>query len=89
MGQTRRVASRSGDHSEASSSAFGAISSVARIVGSRNVLAHGYDVVDDEVGWDAITTDLPGLTARVAAMLDELDASETMSPGLIRHVDAV
>jgi uncharacterized protein with HEPN domain len=31
--------------------------------------------------WDAITTDLPELTARIAAMLDELDASGTMSPG--------
>jgi uncharacterized protein with HEPN domain len=57
------------------------IPDVARIVGFRNVLAHGYDVVDDEVVWDAITTDLPGLTARVAAMLDELDASGTISPG--------
>jgi uncharacterized protein with HEPN domain len=57
------------------------IPDVARIVGFRNVLAHGYDVVDDEVVWDAITTDLPKLAARIAAMLDELDASGTMSPG--------
>jgi uncharacterized protein with HEPN domain len=46
---------------------------VARIVGFRNVLAHGYDVVDDEVVWDAVTTDLPELATRVEAMLDELD----------------
>ena len=57
------------------------IPDIARIVGFRNVLAHGYDVVDDEVVWDAITTDLPELTATVEAMLDELDASGTMSPG--------
>ena len=57
------------------------IPDIARIVGFRNVLAHGYDVVDDEVVWDAITTDLPELAARVEAMLDELDASGTMSPG--------
>jgi uncharacterized protein with HEPN domain len=57
------------------------IPDVARIVGFRNVLGHGYDVVDDEVVWDAITTDLPELTARIGAMLDELDASGTMSPG--------
>jgi len=57
------------------------IPDIARIVGFRNVLAHGYDVVDDEVVWDAIMTDLPELTARVEAMLDELDASGTMKPG--------
>jgi uncharacterized protein with HEPN domain len=57
------------------------IPDLARVVGFRNVLAHGYDVVDDEVVWDAITPALPGLTARVAAMLDELDASGTISPG--------
>jgi len=57
------------------------IPDIARIVGFRNVLAHGYDVVDDEVVWDAITIDLPELTARVEAMLDELDASGTTGPG--------
>jgi uncharacterized protein with HEPN domain len=57
------------------------IPDIARIVGFRNVLAHGYDVVDDEVVWDAITTDLPELTASVEAMLGELDASETTGPG--------
>jgi uncharacterized protein with HEPN domain len=30
--------------------------------------------VDDEVVWDAITTDLPVLTAMVEALLAELDA---------------
>ena len=53
----------------------------ARIVGFRKVLAQGCDLVDDEVVWDAITTDLPVLATRIAAMLDELDASGTMSPG--------
>ena len=50
------------------------IPDVGRIVGFRNVLAHGYDVVDDEVVWDAITTDLPELSAAVDVLLAELDA---------------
>ena len=50
------------------------IPDVGRIVGFRNVLAHGYDVVDDEVVWDAITTDLPALVRTVEALLWELDA---------------
>jgi uncharacterized protein with HEPN domain len=57
------------------------IPDIERIVGFRNVLAHGYGVVDDEVVWDVITTDLPQLTATVEAMLDELDPSGTAGPG--------
>jgi len=56
------------------------IPDIARIIGFRNVLAHGYDVVDDEVVWDAITSDLPELAAKVAALLDELEASGTTVP---------
>ncbi len=52
------------------------IPDVARIVGFRNVLAHGYDVVDDEVVWDAITTDLPVLSRTVGTLLAELEAEE-------------
>ena len=37
------------------------IPDVSRIVGFRNVLAHGYDIVDDEAVWSAITDDLPTL----------------------------
>lgn len=50
------------------------IPDIARIVGFRNVLAHGYEVVDDEIVWDAITIDLPQLAAAVEALLAELDA---------------
>ena len=55
------------------------IPDIARIVGFRNVLAHGYEIVDDEVVWDAITTDLPDLAASVEAVLMELDGQG--SPG--------
>ena len=47
-----------------------------RIIGFRNVLAHGYDVVDDEVVWDAATTDLPELTGSVEALLAELEREQ-------------
>ena len=57
------------------------IPDIARIVGFRNVLAHGYDIVDDEVVWDAITTDLPELAASVEALLAEVDAQGTAGQG--------
>jgi uncharacterized protein with HEPN domain len=50
------------------------IPDIARIVGFRNVLAHGYEIVDDAVVWDAATTDLPTLAACVEGLLAELDA---------------
>jgi uncharacterized protein with HEPN domain len=50
------------------------IPDLARIVGFRNVLAHGYEIVDDAVVWDAATTDLPTLAACVEGLLAELDA---------------
>lgn len=54
------------------------IPDISRIIGFRNVLAHGYDVVDDEVVWDAATTDLPALAACVEALLAGLDATGTI-----------
>jgi len=50
------------------------IPDIGRIVGFRNVLAHGYDVVDDEVVWPAITVDLPELARTVQSVLEDLDA---------------
>ena len=29
------------------------------IIGFRNVIAHGYDIVEDELVWDSIKTDIP------------------------------
>lgn len=43
------------------------------IIGFRNVLAHGYDVVKDEVVWRTIEEDLPTLTAQVAMLIRELE----------------
>ena len=47
------------------------IPDISRIVGLRNVLAHGYDVVDDEVVWAAITIDVPDLAGTVTELLAE------------------
>jgi uncharacterized protein with HEPN domain len=32
-----------------------------RIIGFRNVIAHGYDIVDPELVWDAVENHLPSL----------------------------
>jgi uncharacterized protein with HEPN domain len=43
-----------------------------QLVGFRNVLIHGYAVVDDGLVWDAVTTKLPGLRRTLDALLSEL-----------------
>ncbi len=43
-----------------------------RIVAFRNVLIHGYDLVDDELVWDTIENKLPVLLAEVEALPDKL-----------------
>lgn len=48
---------------------------VDRIVGFRNVLIHGYDILDHETVWDAVTRDLPALLDSATAALDELDVT--------------
>lgn len=57
------------------------IPDAGRIVGFRNVLAHGYDVVDDDVVWNAVTVDLPRLVAIVEGLLQRLEADATANPG--------
>jgi uncharacterized protein with HEPN domain len=42
-----------------------------RIVAFRNVLIHGYDLVDDEIVWDTIRTKLPVLLSEVDTLLEE------------------
>ncbi|PLS84607.1 MAG: hypothetical protein CYG60_17060 [Actinobacteria bacterium] len=42
-----------------------------RIMAFRNVLIHGYDLVDDELVWDTIKTKLPVLLSEVDALLKE------------------
>jgi uncharacterized protein with HEPN domain len=49
---------------------FEAIPDGRRIIGFRNVLAHGYDIVDDEIVWEAIRVHLPQLLGTVRALLE-------------------
>lgn len=42
-----------------------------RIIAFRNVLIHGYDIVDDELVWDTIETKLPLLLSEVESIIQE------------------
>lgn len=42
------------------------------IVGMRNRLIHGYDVVDLDLLWDTVETDLPSLIVQLEAIFKEL-----------------
>ncbi len=40
-----------------------------KIIGFRNVLAHGYDVIDNDITWDVVAHKLPRLVAETRALL--------------------
>lgn len=46
------------------------ISHHADIIGFRNVLAHGYDHIDDRIVWNAITRYLPLLKKEVLGLVE-------------------
>jgi len=41
------------------------------IISFRNVLIHGYDIVEDPIVWDVVVNDLPVLHEQVWKLLDE------------------
>ena len=45
------------------------ISSTRKIIGLRNILAHAYDGVEDELIWGILQRDIPILRAEVAQLL--------------------
>ncbi|MBC2601237.1 HepT-like ribonuclease domain-containing protein [Puniceicoccus vermicola] len=45
----------------ADEAAFAKITHGHRIIGTRNILAHGYDIIDHRILWDAFHQDLPKL----------------------------
>jgi uncharacterized protein with HEPN domain len=52
------------------------VPNVAEIIGFRNVLIHGYDIVDRDAVWKAITLEIPVLEASITELLAELDAAD-------------
>ena len=48
----------------------GKISNCANIIGFRNILAHGYDIVDHERVWTVIQRDLPKLAPEVVGLVE-------------------
>jgi uncharacterized protein with HEPN domain len=47
------------------------IEDLPRLVAFRNILIHGYAIVDDALVWDAATRKLPGLRALLATLVKE------------------
>jgi len=45
------------------------ISDISKIIGFRNVLVHGYDVIDDATVWSAIIEKLPSLLAQIRDLI--------------------
>lgn len=45
------------------------VSHYKRIISFRNILIHGYDLVEDVVVWDVVAKDLPLLHSRVVKLL--------------------
>ena len=54
-----------------------------KILAFRNIIAHGYDVLDPAIVWDVAQRDLPRLLERAQEMLEELGNSGH-SPGPIQ-----
>ena len=52
------------------------ISEYRRIIAFRNIIAHGYDILDPVITWQAATRKLPILRAETQKLLDELAPPE-------------
>ena len=57
------------------------IAAIPQIVGMRNALAHGYDVIDYEMVWGAIHETLPILRREIEALLPDEDREQSDSKG--------
>ncbi len=49
------------------------ISEHQRIIGFRNVLAHGYDVVSDNIVWDIVQNKLPALRREIDELKQDFE----------------
>ena len=48
--------------------------------GTRNVIAHGYDIVDYDVVWEVVSIDVPRVTTQVLALLRADDDAVPKGP---------
>jgi uncharacterized protein with HEPN domain len=55
--------------SKADSDVINQINHYKRIISFRNILIHGYDLVEDAVVWDVVAKDLPLLYSQVVKLL--------------------
>ena len=46
------------------------VSGYHRIIGFRNILIHGYDIIDEMIVWKAVENHLPILVKEVKEILD-------------------
>lgn len=53
-----------------------ALGDYPQIIGFRNVVVHGYDVVEDAIVWGVIQNELPRLQRRARTLLDETAGKE-------------
>ena len=44
------------------------ITDADKIIGFRNVIIHGYDIIDSKIIWDAVKFNLPTLKAEVRSL---------------------
>lgn len=52
------------------------VGEVPRIVAFRNLLSHGYDIVDHEIVWHVIQDELPPLVETVTRLLQDVQQEE-------------
>lgn len=50
---------------------MGRISDHTKIIGFRNVLVYGYDVIDDTTVWSAVSEGIPKLLNEVQSMIEK------------------
>ncbi|MSO99974.1 MAG: DUF86 domain-containing protein [Acetobacteraceae bacterium] len=52
------------------------IPDLSRIVAFRNVLIHGYASIDDQLVWEVVENDLPGLLATLAGLVPDAEQNK-------------
>ena len=57
-----------------------AIPELPRIVAFRNILIHGYAIVDDALVWQLLTDRLPALRDVLVALLDQVESVDSSEP---------